>query len=85
MVAYNNMAANINLKADFIDATINQLADRDQQIDELNDKLTDTMAALQAFKDFDDLSLESKRPDVFEINVRKPILDTLAKLNGGKE
>jgi chromosome segregation ATPase len=33
--------------------------------------------ALQAFKDFDDLPREAKRPDVFELRVRQPILAAL--------
>jgi hypothetical protein len=48
-------------------------------------KLEKAVWALQAFKDFDDVPLESKRPDVFEIKVRKPILATLAKLKGEKD
>jgi hypothetical protein len=48
----------------------------------LEARLTKAVGALQAFKDFDDLPLESKRPDVFEIKVRKPILAALAELKG---
>ena len=33
--------------------------------------------ALQAFKDFDDLPTIAKRPDVFELRVRQPILAAL--------
>lgn len=35
----DDLETNINLKADFIDATINQLADADQQIAELKEQL----------------------------------------------
>jgi hypothetical protein len=54
-------------------------------IEELEAKLAMAVEALQTFKDFDDLPLESKRPDVFEIKVRKPILVALAKLKGEGE
>jgi hypothetical protein len=53
-------------------------------IEELESKLAKAVGALQAFKDFDGLPLESKRPDVFEIKVRKPILDALTELKGEK-
>ena len=33
--------------------------------------------ALQDFKEFDDLPLHLKRPDVFELKVRRPILAAL--------
>jgi hypothetical protein len=49
-------------------------------VKELEAKLAMAVGALQVFKDFDDLPLESKRPDVFEIKVRKPILAALAEL-----
>jgi len=55
------------------------------RIEELEAKLAKAVEALQAFKDFDDLPLESKRPDVFEIKVRKTILIVLAELKGEKE
>jgi hypothetical protein len=54
-------------------------------IEELEAKLAMAVEALQTFKDFDDLPLECKRPDAFQIKVRKPILVTLAKLKGEKE
>jgi hypothetical protein len=54
-------------------------------IKELEAKLAKAVEALQVFKDFDDLPLECKRPDVFEIKVRKPILAALAELKGEKE
>jgi uncharacterized coiled-coil protein SlyX len=40
------LEANINIKADFIDATINQLAASDQRIDELEAKLAKAVEAL---------------------------------------
>jgi hypothetical protein len=49
-------------------------------VKELEARLAKAVGALQVFKDFDDLPLESKRPDVFEIKVRKPILAALAEL-----
>ena len=57
------------------------------RIKELENKLAKALGALQAFKDFDDLPLEWKRPDVFEIEVRKPTLRTLAEMQhkGGEK
>jgi hypothetical protein len=52
------------------------------RIEELEARLAKAVEALQTFKDFDDLPLECKRPDVFEIKVRKPILAALAELKG---
>jgi hypothetical protein len=51
----------------------------------LEARLAKAVGALQAFEDFDGLPLESKRPDVFEIKVRNPILAALAELKGEKE
>lgn len=42
--------------------------------------LAELVEALQAFKDFDDMPTEAKRPDVFELRVRQPILAALAKI-----
>ena len=50
------------------------------RIKELENKLAKALGALQAFKDFDDLPWEWKRPDVFEIEARKPMLRTLAEM-----
>ena len=50
------------------------------RIKELENKLAKALGALQAFKDFDDLPFEWKRPDVFEIEARKPMLRTLAEM-----
>jgi hypothetical protein len=63
----------------------NDLAKAMAQIKELETKLAKAVGALQTFKDFDDLPLECKRPDVFEIKVRKTILIVLAGLKGEKE
>lgn len=41
------------------------------------DEVERLRAALQAFADFDALSLEVKRPDIFELKVRRPILAAL--------
>lgn len=38
--------------------------------------------ALQAFKDFDDLPTSHKRPDVFEIRVRRKLLAALRQFGG---
>ena len=48
-------------------------------------KLATAVDALRAFNSFDDLPTEVKRPDIFEINVRLPILRALAELTGGKD
>lgn len=40
--------------------------------------------ALQAFKDFDDLPVFAKRPDVFELRVRQPILAALSTTEAGE-
>ena len=64
-------------------------ADRIEQLAAINEaleaKLAMAVEALQTFKDFDDLPLECKRPDVFQIKVREPILVALAKLKREKE
>jgi hypothetical protein len=54
-------------------------------VKELEAKLAMAVEALQTFKHFDDLPLECKRPDAFQIKVRKPILVALAKLKGEGE
>lgn len=58
-----------------------------RRIEELEAKLSESEAllakaveALVAFNSFDDLPVEAKRPDIFEIKVRMPILRTLAQL-----
>jgi hypothetical protein len=56
--------------------------DLEDQRDAALAKLAKAVEALQTFKDFDDLPLECKRPDVFEIKVRKTILIVLAELKG---
>lgn len=43
------------------------------------DEVERLRAALQAFADFDALPLEVKRPDIFELKVRRPILAALAE------
>ena len=50
------------------------------RVEDLENKLAKALGALQAFKDFDDLPFEWKRPDVFEIEARKPMLRTLAEM-----
>lgn len=39
--------------------------------------------AAEAFKDFDDMPTAHKRPDVFELKVRKPLLAALAAIRKG--
>ena len=51
------LEANINIKADFIDATINQLAASDQRIEELEAKLAKAIQALELALDFADNDL----------------------------
>ena len=50
--------------------------------EELEAKLAKAVEALEAFKEFDDLPTAVKRPDLFELKVRKPILRTLAEIKG---
>ena len=45
-------------------------------------KLAKAVEALEAFAEFDALPTAVKRPDLFEIKVRKPILRTLAEIKG---
>ena len=46
--------------------------------------LAKAVEALQAFKDFDDMPTSHKRPDVFEVSVRRKLLSTLAEIEGEK-
>jgi hypothetical protein len=48
-------------------------------------KLAKSAEALQAFKAFDDMPARHKRPDVFEVSVRRKLLATLAEIKGEKE
>ena len=52
------------------------------RIEQLQSKLDKAVAAMQALKDFDELPLSAKRPDVFERRVRHPILVALAEIKG---
>jgi hypothetical protein len=49
---------------------------------DLEAKLAKAVEALQAFKDFDDMPTSHKRPDVFEVSVRRKLLSTLAEIEG---
>jgi hypothetical protein len=49
---------------------------------QLRDKLAKVVEALRAFKDFDDMPTSYKRPDVFELRVRRKLLATLAEIEG---
>ena len=52
------------------------------RIKALEAKLAKAVEALEAFAEFDALPTAVKRPDLFEIKVRKPILRTLAEIKG---
>ena len=44
--------------------------------------------ALLAFKEFDDMPIQVKRPDIFELRVRRRLLsalDEIARLTGGRD
>jgi len=47
-------------------------------------KLAKAVEALQAFKAFDEMPTRYKRPDVFEVSVRRKLLSTLAEIEGEK-
>jgi hypothetical protein len=50
--------------------------------EELEAKLAEAVEALQAFKAFDEMPTRYKRPDVFEVSVRRKLLSTLAEIEG---
>ena len=56
----------------------------DAKTDELEAKLEKTVEGLRAFKAFDDMPTKYKRPDVFEVSVRRKLLATLAEIEGEK-
>jgi hypothetical protein len=51
-------------------------------IEDLEAKLAKAVEVLQAFKAFDDMPARYKRPDVFEVSVRRKLLSTLAEIEG---
>jgi hypothetical protein len=51
---------------------------------DLEAKLAKAVEALRAFKAFDDMPARDKRPDVFEVSVRRKLLSTLAEIEGEK-
>ena len=53
-----------------------------RQLISAEDKLAKAVEALQAFKAFDDMPTRYKRPDVFEVSVRRKLLSTLAEIEG---
>jgi hypothetical protein len=53
-----------------------------RQLIAAEDKLAKAVEALRAFKDFDDMPTSYKRPDVFELRVRRKLLATLAEIEG---
>jgi predicted DsbA family dithiol-disulfide isomerase len=54
------------------------------RIEALTAKLAKAVEALQAFKAFDEMPTRYKRPDVFEVSVRRKLLSTLAEIEGEK-
>jgi hypothetical protein len=52
------------------------------RIEALEAKLAKAVEALQAFKAFDEMPTRYKRPDVFEVSVRRKLLSTLADIEG---
>ena len=55
-----------------------------RQLITAEDKLAKAVDALQAFKTFDDMPTKYKRPDVFEVSVRRKLLAALAEIEGEK-
>jgi hypothetical protein len=51
---------------------------------DLTAKLAKAVEGLQAFKAFDEMPTRYKRPDVFEVSVRRKLLSTLAEIEGEK-
>ena len=62
------------LEDDFIKA--------EKEIKALTAKLAQAVEGLRAFKDFDDMPTSYKRPDVFEVSVRRKLLAALAEIEG---
>jgi len=56
-----------------------------ERIEALEAKLAKALEALEAFDTFDRLPLERKRPDIFEIKVRRKLLATFRELKGGTQ
>jgi hypothetical protein len=56
----------------------------DAKTDELEAKLAKAVEALQAFKAFDEMPTRYKRPDVFEVSVRRKLLSTLAEIENSE-
>jgi hypothetical protein len=54
------------------------------EMHELREELAKAVEALRAFKAFDDMPTKYKRPDVFEMSVRRKLLATLAEIEGEK-
>ena len=55
-----------------------------EKIEALIAKLAKAVEALRAFKAFDEMPTRYKRPDVFEVSVRRKLLSTLAEIEGEK-
>jgi hypothetical protein len=70
--------------ADRIEALINLNEALVKLMDDRDAKLAKAVEALQAFKAFDDMPARDKRPDVFEVSVRRKLLSTLAEIEGEK-
>ena len=69
-----------NVARDNVNATMEQI-NRTLAVEA---KLAKAVDALRAFKDFDDMPTSYKRPDVFELSVRRKLLSTLAEIEGEK-
>lgn len=66
------------------DAAIAALEESGRKRGETLALLDKAVDALRAFKDFDDMPTSHKRPDVFELRVRRKLLSTLAEIEGEK-
>ncbi len=73
-----------DLAADRIEALLNLNEALVELMDDRDAKLAAAVEALQAFKAFDEMPTRHKRPDVFEVSVRRKLLSTLAEIEGEK-
>ena len=58
--------------------------DLEAKLAECEARLGKAVEALRAFKAFDEMPTRYKRPDVFEVSVRRKLLSTLAEIEGEK-
>ena len=73
------LEANINIKADFIDATINQLAASDQHIEELEAKLAKAVETLKRYGGVMPIAFTPIQDGGYKART------TIAELTGGKD